>query len=111
VKYKHNLIRRRGRSAGVDFTEDRCVFLEHRACRIDITINCGYGITEVTVPPECPLRKGSVTVSLERVDEAEFRGVAHPESSSLDKIDRILAEDTTDCLAGRGEEILEGLKQ
>lgn len=31
------------------------------ACSVDPTVDCRYGLTEINVPPKCPLRDGTVS--------------------------------------------------
>jgi len=46
---------------------------EHRQyCGIKTSINCRYGLTEIVVPHDCPLRKASITIQLKQKLREEY---------------------------------------
>jgi len=47
----------------VDLIEkDACPLMEYSACTIE-PITCRYGLTEITVPKDCPLRSRTVRIN------------------------------------------------
>lgn len=48
-------------------TVDSCPFWSTEGCKIK-TIRCRYGLTEIEVPAECPLRRGPVMTTVTLIE-------------------------------------------